>query len=90
MALNERLYALVTPFRSQFVGRDEMGPGLEQIIAEIERVLDECAELTPQVADSPPLNPRHGTIRLAVAPWDPLNTGADTWVWYKETDWVAL
>lgn len=89
MALNPRRHAIISPFRAQFISRDEMGPGLENTLAEIERVLDEVAELTPQVADSPPKSPRLGTIRHAVAPWDPLNTG-DAWVWYDGTDWVAL
>lgn len=89
MALNPRTHALVTPFKAQFVSREEVGLGLEQILGEIERVLDECAELAVQVADTPPKNPRIGTIRRAVAPWDPLNTG-DAWVWYTGTDWAPL
>jgi hypothetical protein len=90
MALNPRSDAVIKPFALPYLSRTDLSPGLQQALSDVERVLDELVELTPQVAEAPPKNPRRGTQRLAVPPWDPLSTGAPAWVFYNGAAWVAL
>lgn len=68
------------------------GNTLESLRADLDTLkatVDTLVDLTPQVSTAPPQRPRRGTIRYAVAPWNPLGSG-DAWVWFNGSAWVAL
>ena len=56
----------------------------------LKRTVADLIEASPQVADDAPPSPRKGTIRYAVAPWDPLGTAFSGYVVYTGSAWAAL
>lgn len=89
MAIDPRKDAVVKPYRMGAKPGNIDTAALYREIDRLRQTVDQLTELSPQVADNPPDNPRRFTIRRAIAPWDPLGTG-DAWVWYNGTAWVAL
>ncbi|MEM6746773.1 MAG: hypothetical protein AAF608_05065 [Pseudomonadota bacterium] len=59
---------------------------IEDQLDDIERSADFLNDI-PQVADSPPDNPKIGLRRYAVTPWDP-GQGVDRWYTWNGTAWV--
>lgn len=56
----------------------------------IEDALRSVSEASIKVSDQPPENPRRGTVRYAVSPWDPLSNGTEGLVVYNGNAWVGV
>ena len=60
-------------------------------LRKIELSLKRINALIPQAADAEPDEKFIGMQRYALhATWDPLSSGADKWVYWNGTAWVAL
>jgi hypothetical protein len=65
-------------------------PGyLDDELQRIQDSLTDLVEAAPQVANAPPEEPRRGTIRFAVAPWDP-GSGSDKWYTFDGASWILM
>lgn len=61
--------------------------------AELRKLRDAIAALElrgPSAATQAPVKPQAGWIRFALAPWNPLGTGSNVFVWYNGTIWQAV
>jgi hypothetical protein len=56
----------------------------------IENAINSLSEASIQATDQAPTNPRKGTVRFNVLPWDPLGTSAQGMVVYNGSAWVAV
>lgn len=73
--------------------RKEFDPITRYLLDEIGRmqtVINQLSQAATVVADTAPTDPRKGTVRYAVSPWDPLGTGFTGLVVYDGTAWVAV
>jgi hypothetical protein len=69
------------------------GAQVKYLYDEIKRIattIQHLVEAAPQTADRAPADPRTGTIRWNVSPWDPLSDGLEGFVQYNGTAWAAL
>lgn len=90
--INDKVDAVVTPYiRAPF---PTIPANVERYIIEelrrIEIALDSLRDTSIHVAETPPDNPRRGTVRYALSPWDPLSNGTEGLVVYNGTAWVAV
>ena len=56
----------------------------------IENTLLSMADADIQTTDKEPSNPRRGTVRFNVLPWNPLSNNSQGLVVYNGTAWVAV
>ena len=56
----------------------------------IENVINSLSEAAIQATDQEPANPRKGTVRFNVLPWDALGNNSQGMVVYNGTAWVAV
>jgi hypothetical protein len=56
----------------------------------IEYTLLSMADADIQTTDKEPSNPRRGTVRFNVLPWNPLSNNSQGLVVYNGTAWVAV
>lgn len=63
---------------------------LQDELRRLETAIQSLSEASIQATDEPPANPRKGTVRFALSPWDPLGNGTLGLVVYNGTAWVAV
>lgn len=56
----------------------------------IENAINSLSEASIQATDQEPVNPRKGTVRFNVLPWDALGNSSQGMVVYNGTAWVAV
>lgn len=56
----------------------------------IENAINSLSEASIQATDQEPTNPRKGTVRFNVLPWDALGNNSQGMVVYNGTAWVAV
>jgi len=90
MAINPRADLIPLPYIPGDVVSNDLVKFLYLELIRLRQTVDGLTEGLPQVADAPPVSPRRGTIRFALAPWDPLGTAFEGYVVFDGSAWVAL
>ncbi len=92
MALNSRDYLVLVPYRPTSPPEDprSLKQYFHNELEKLSATVAQIAEAAPQAADTAPRNPRRGTIRLNVLPWNPTGDGAEGLVWWNGTSWRRI
>lgn len=90
-ALDPMIYGVVDRFRHYNGLPDPPSAwAIDQQLAQIAKIINEIAEMTPQCTNVAPEKPREGMIRTAIPPWLPLGGSVLRRVVYSGGAWVAL
>mgnify|MGYP003135974720 CR=1 FL=1 len=92
MSVNEKVDLVIRQYTRQPVPTvGNTNRFLEEELRRLETIIDTLSEAAIQATDTPPTNPRKGTVRFALSPWDSLGTGNyNILVVYNGTAWVAV